>query len=325
MNLTAKTCRNWAIRAGGIAALVITGLLSHSSTGQAQTTTADQDLQAKILKGFMIAPVPLNLLGKDPSMVGYGSYLVNAVGGCNDCHTLSSAAEYAAGGVPYFGQHPTKPDPTVYMGGGNDFGAFPADPFPHIISRNLTPDNSGQPAGYTFAQFLQIMRTGTDFFHLHPTCSGAPDGKCIPAPFDGDLLQIMPWPIYQNMSDGDLQAIYTYLSTIPCLEGGPNQPAHRCGAAGPKTTASAAPKNASVTTRDIMLDGTASVSFDGKPLSYVWSIPQGSPSAAILQGTTATPIVQFGSGRGIYMFQLTVTDSAGISASDVASVNFQGN
>jgi chaperonin GroEL len=31
----------------------------------------------------------------------------------------------------------------TYLGGGRDFGGFPADPFPHIVSRNLTPDRTG--------------------------------------------------------------------------------------------------------------------------------------------------------------------------------------
>ena len=91
------------------------------------------------------------------------------------------------------------------------------------------------------------------------------------------------------------------------------------------TTASAGPKNATVIARQITLDGTASFSADGKPLTYLWSIPQGSPSAAILHGTTATPEVQFASGRNFYTFQLTVTDSTGTSVSDLATVNFQGN
>ena len=91
------------------------------------------------------------------------------------------------------------------------------------------------------------------------------------------------------------------------------------------TTASAGPKNATVIARQITLDGTASFSADGKPLTYLWSIPQGSPSAAILHGTTATPEVQFASGRNAYIFQLTVTDSTGTSATEIVTVNFQGN
>ena len=82
--------------------------------------------------------------------------------------------------------------------------------------------------------FLQIMKHGTDFDNWHPTCSGAPGPHCVPHPFDGALLQIMPWPIQANMSNHDLEAIYEYLSAIPCLEGDPGNPAgadtqgHRC-------------------------------------------------------------------------------------------------
>ena len=36
---------------------------------------------------------------------------------------------------------------------------------------------------------------------------------------DGNLLQIMPWPVFNNLSDQDLLAIYTYLSAIPCITG----------------------------------------------------------------------------------------------------------
>ena len=36
---------------------------------------------------------------------------------------------------------------------------------------------------------------------------------------DGNLLQVMPWPVFNNMSTQDLFAIYIYLSAIPCIEG----------------------------------------------------------------------------------------------------------
>jgi hypothetical protein len=35
------------------------------------------------------------------------------------------------------------------------------------------------------------------------------------------LLQVMPWPVYRNMTDRDLRAIYEYLRAIPCVEGDP--------------------------------------------------------------------------------------------------------
>lgn len=65
------------------------------------------------------------------------------------------------------------------------------------------------------------MRMGTDFDHLHPTCTSPTPtptpANCIPAPVDGSVLQVMPWPTFHNMTDHQLTAIYEYLSAIPCL------------------------------------------------------------------------------------------------------------
>jgi hypothetical protein len=91
------------------------------------------------------------------------------------------------------------------------------------------------------------------------------------------------------------------------------------------TKAVAGPKDATATTREFQLDGTQSTSADGKPLTYLWTIPDGSPSAAILGANTATPTVQFGQGRQPYTFQLTVTDSTGQSATDLVTVHYLGN
>jgi nicotinate dehydrogenase subunit B len=92
-----------------------------------------------------------------------------------------------------------------------------------------------------------------------------------------------------------------------------------------QTAAVAGPKNATVITRQYQLDGTASTSFDGKPLSYQWTGVPGSLQAAILQGNTANPVVQFGIARGAYTFQLTVTDSSGKTATDTVTINYVGN
>ena len=70
-------------------------------------------------------------------------------------------------------------------------------PFGPFISRNITPDANGRPAGLTLVQFIAVMRTGRD-------------------PHDPSrLLQVMPWPVYQDMRFDDLRAIYTYLKAIP--------------------------------------------------------------------------------------------------------------
>ena len=120
-----------------------------------------------------------------------------------------------------FRSQPKIINPATYLGGGRNFGPLIPGSAP-IVSRNLTPDKTGLPeAGHTFSEFLQIMRHGVDFDHLHPTCSGTPDASCVPPPFNGALLQIMPWPIYQGMTDHDLRANYAYLSAIPCIAGPP--------------------------------------------------------------------------------------------------------
>jgi hypothetical protein len=205
-----------------LAVVVLVGMSIPSPHGQAfgQGDAANNEA-SEIQQGFAIAPVPLNLNGKNRALVGLGSYIVNAQGDCDGCHSAGPKTEFARGGNPYFGQ-PTKINPATYLGGGRDFGAFPAPGFPHIISRNLTPDKTGMPeGGRPFSEFVQIIRTGVDLDHLHPTCSATVTTNCLPPPFDGDLLQIMPWPIYHNMTDHDLRAIYEYLSSIPCISGPP--------------------------------------------------------------------------------------------------------
>jgi hypothetical protein len=129
----------------------------------------------------------LDLAGKNRALVGEGSYIVNGVGACNLCHTFPN---YAAGGDPFQGQ-PEQINTAGYMAGGRPFGA--------IISPNITPDENGLPAGLTLAEFINTIRTGHD-----------PD---VP----GRLLQVMPWPIFRNMTDHDLTAVYAFLSAIPSI------------------------------------------------------------------------------------------------------------
>src|SRR5882672_5384292 len=127
----------------------------------------------KIRRGFEIAPVPLNLDHKNRALVGYGSYIVNTQAGCSDCH---SCPTYEPGHNPYIGQDAKFNAPT-YLAGGVPFGPF--------VSKNITPDATGKPHGLTFDQFREAIRTGVD-------------------PDDGGILQVMPWPFYHHMTDGDL-------------------------------------------------------------------------------------------------------------------------
>jgi hypothetical protein len=215
------------------AVVLVAGMFLSSAHGKADDGDDRDDRDPRIQKGFEIAPVHLNLEAKNRALVGLGSYIVNAQADCDGCHSAGPRTEFAMGGNPFFGQK-EKINPATYLGGGRDFGELAPPPgigSAHIISRNLTPTpKTGLPEGdHTFEEFLTILRTGKDFDRLHPTCTGAPNPGCVPKPFDGELLQIMPWPIQQHMTDHDIRAIYEYLKAIPCIHGNyPGEPADRC-------------------------------------------------------------------------------------------------
>src|SRR5262245_23518405 len=126
------------------------GIAQQQGESGAQNAQGNEDFSpadaARIIKGFQVAPVPLNLRGKSLQLVGLGSYIVNAVGGCNDCHT---SPPYAEGGDPFAGD-PKKVNAARYLAGGTPFGN-PMDP-DTPVSRNLTPRANGLPANLTWEQ-----------------------------------------------------------------------------------------------------------------------------------------------------------------------------
>ena len=183
--------RRTVISAFLVGAFLLSFALLAAVRGQAQSAPADE---SRVQEGLRIAPVILNLKGRNRALVGIGSYLVNAVSECNDCHTRP---HYLHGGNPFNGEAEI-PNAAQHLTGGNQFGPF--------TSVNLTPDPiTGLPAGLTFAEFVHLLRTGETDDH----------------PQFGPLLQVMPWPTFRKMTDNDLRAIYEYLSAIPSR---PNNP-----------------------------------------------------------------------------------------------------
>jgi hypothetical protein len=209
-------------------AIIGAGMLNSSRRVRAHDDEGDDEREeARIRRGLEIAPVPLHFEERDRKLVGLGSYFINAVVDCNGCHSAGPKTYFTPTGNPYLLSPPftgkTKINPATYLGGGRDFG--PMGSVPHLYSRNLTPDKTGLPeGGHTFEEFLQIMRHGTDFDHLHPNCTspGMP-ANCFEPPINGDVLQVMPWPTLRNISEHDLRAMYEYLKAIPCNPG-PNIP-----------------------------------------------------------------------------------------------------
>jgi len=167
----AKTVVAGAALAVVLATFVTTKGRADSPGGQGP---AGESEQQEIQIGLSIAPVPLNPIGKDMNLVGLGSFLVNAVGDCNGCHTGSpSGTEYTTAGNPYLIRVPLGPftgksqiDPKYYLAGGQDFGPLcpgvgnPIPAFagcaPDLVTRNLTPNlvraTRGRPFPFRFSE-----------------------------------------------------------------------------------------------------------------------------------------------------------------------------
>ena len=175
--------------------------MSGAAQGRAGAINAPEEDSSRVQAGFDYAKsqgLALDLKGKNRGLVGLGSYLVNAVGGCNDCHTAPPFTKdpYAALGAP------KQINIDCYLAGGTPFGPpGPGTP----VSRDITPFEDGKPAGLSLEQFIHVIRTGED-----------PDNP-------GMVLDVMPWPVYQSMTDRDLKAIYEYLTSIPAI------PVNTCG------------------------------------------------------------------------------------------------
>ena len=171
-------------------------------------------------QGFDISPVPkakLNFAPEDYARVGFGSYLVNAIGDCSGCHSFpeflpqGGPGTNPAAGSPFAGtpsdqsatgQLVANINSAHYLAGGQCFGPF--------MARNLTPEPNGMPEGLTEAEFIKVMRTGDD---IH--CMNEPNDPICGLGPDTATLQVMPWPTYHSMTDADLKAIYAYLTAIP--------------------------------------------------------------------------------------------------------------
>jgi hypothetical protein len=147
-------------------------------------------------KGLDIAPVPLALTGRTSrqiEMIGNGSYIVNALADCPNCHGSG---------------------PGTYLGGG---GCVPGDAGPPgcsglqfatpnftVTARNLTPDTA---TGLKLSedQLVTAIRTGADFHTMGD--GGAPS----------QTMLVMPWLTFRWMSDYDLRSIWWYLQAIPAV------------------------------------------------------------------------------------------------------------
>jgi cytochrome c len=140
--------------------------------------------------------------------VARGKYLVST-SACNDCHT------------PWkLGPNGPEPDMTRMLSGHPaDFDLPPAPkaagpwimaaaatntawsgPWGVSFTANLTPDAETGLGKWTYANFRDTIRTGRHMGRGRP------------------VLAPMPIGVYKNFTDGDLEAIYAYLQSIPAVK-----------------------------------------------------------------------------------------------------------
>lgn len=138
--------------------------------------------------------------------VARGAYLVKIMG-CNDCHTPWVMTSRGP-----------EPDMTRMLSGHpQDFAMTPppdlgkgpwavataatntafAGPWGVSFTANLTPDPETGLGKWTVKTFVSAIR------------SGRHEGQGRP------ILPPMPWPMYRNATDADLEAVFAYLQSIP--------------------------------------------------------------------------------------------------------------
>jgi mono/diheme cytochrome c family protein len=124
--------------------------------------------------------------------IARGKYLVSLMG-CTDCHTPG----YFLG----------KPDTARYLGGSDVGFAIPPGVF---YGPNLTPDKDTGLGNWTDAQIIAAIKTGK-----------RPDGR--------ELVPVMPYRGFANLTNADARAIVAYLRSIPPVKNkvlgpfGPNE------------------------------------------------------------------------------------------------------
>jgi hypothetical protein len=213
------------------------------SEADAPAAAVDSNTAQRVANGYIAAPVPLDLAGKDPVQVGLGSYIVNVTGVCNHCHSVNQyykavyPQNYAIqSGNPYLLHRPNGPytggivdgkatfiiDHTTYLAGGQSFGQFLSKnltPSPDARVANPTPSTPTYPGGdLNWKVFWGVLHNGTDIDQLVTQCGSGTLGPvgCVSAPTNAYPLQVMPWPLVRQLTDADLNAVWQYLGAIPC-------------------------------------------------------------------------------------------------------------
>lgn len=138
------------------------------------------------------------------SAVERGKYIVDTAG-CHDCHTPAKMGP--TGPEPDMSRalsgHPENIKvagpaklPNGWMAAVNPTFTAWSGPWGVSFTANLTPDPSGL-AAWDEGLFIKAIREGKHMGTSRP------------------ILPPMPWPVYRNLTDDDLKAVFAYLKSIP--------------------------------------------------------------------------------------------------------------
>jgi mono/diheme cytochrome c family protein len=129
---------------------------------------------AVVLTGF------LSSVGAAEPMTERGSYLVNSIGACGNCHARDAEGKNF--------------HPGMTLAGGFIFDVVDPE-LGHVIMPNITPDRDTGIGKWSEADIVMALRNGK-----------RPDGSIIGPP--------MPIPVYRQLSDQDATAIAAYLLSV---------------------------------------------------------------------------------------------------------------
>lgn len=138
------------------------------------------------------------------ALIARGKYLTT-IGGCNDCHSPKVMGPF--GPEPdttrLFSGHPQEEKlsgvikTSDWLVMNNGFTAF-VGPWGISFAANLSPDDTGI-GNWKLEQFRTALRKGKS--------KGLESNR--------DLLPPMPWQMYRHMTDEDIEAVFTYLKSLP--------------------------------------------------------------------------------------------------------------
>lgn len=139
-----------------------------------------------------------------------GEYLVT-IAGCNDCHTPKVMTENGPGldMKRLLSGHRQDEALPMFDEKGNGKGIIQSNmsltawsgPWGISYSANISPDKQTGIGNWTLEQFKTALKKGKS--------KGLPDAR--------PLLPPMPWFNLVNMPDEDVEAIFTYLQSLPAV------------------------------------------------------------------------------------------------------------